>query len=66
MPAPGAHSPRQHHGAPPPRADGAAPTLRFMHGMLSAAVLILMFGAVAASAVVVGLKLFGLGGRHGA
>jgi hypothetical protein len=41
-------------------------TLRFMHGMLSAAVLVLMFGAVAVAAVVVAVQLFRLGGRHGA
>jgi hypothetical protein len=37
-----------------------------MHGMVSAAVLVLMFGAIAASAVVVAVKLFRVGGRHGA
>jgi hypothetical protein len=37
-----------------------------MHGMLSAAVLTLMFGAVAAAAVAVAVRLFRLGGRHGA
>jgi hypothetical protein len=37
-----------------------------MHGMLSAAVLVLMFGVVAAAAVVVAVQLFRLGGRNGA